>query len=113
MAIKGNIGQPALDLAVADTVVLDFSDRVAVTALSLFNKSGASRVVKVYESPDLTSAAGKQIAIYTMATMTSVDIAEAIGQGYAATQNIVTTVDTGSTGDVNVKLSYIQYTGNS
>lgn len=113
MAIKGNIGQPALDLAVADTVVLDFTDRVAVTTLSLFNKSGAARVVTVFESPDLTSAAGKQIAVHTLATMTSVDIVEVIGQGYTPAQNIITTVDTGSTGDVNAKLTYIQYTGSS
>lgn len=113
MSIKGNIGQPALDLATADTVVLDFTDRVSVTALSLFNKSGASRVVKFFESPNLTSASGKQVAVYTLATMASVDVAEIIGQGYAAAQNIVTTVDTGSTGDVNAKLTYIQYTGSS
>lgn len=113
MSIKGNIGQPALDLATADTAVLNFTDRVAATALSLFNKSAGSRVVTFFESPNLTSASGKQIAVYTLATMTSVDVTEVIGQGYTAAQNIVTTVDTGSTGDVNAKLTYIQYTGSA
>ena len=116
MSIKGNIGQAVLDLAVFsnDTVVLDFNDRVAVSALSIHNTSAADREIFFFESPDQTSANGKRVAIHTLAGGASEDVDEIIGQGYSSAQNIIAVVQTvGALGDVNAKLTYIQYTGGS
>jgi len=116
MSIKGNIGQALIDLAAFgdDTTVLAFNDRVAVSALSIHNTTAADREIYFYESTDQTSANGERIAVHTLAGGASEDVGEIIGQGYASTQNIVAVVQTvGAAGDVNVKLTYIQYTGGS
>lgn len=113
MSIKGNIGQGVVDLDTTDIVVLNFSSRVAVTSLSIYNGAGAARVVDFYESPNLTSASGKKIATHSLDSAASADVDEIIGQGYSSSQNIIAVVDTGSLGDINAKLTYIQYTGSS
>ena len=116
MSIKGNVGQALVDLAAFgnDTVILDFADRVAVSALSIHNTTAASREIYFFESTDQTSANGERIAVHTLAGEASVDVGEIIGQGYSSTQNIIAVVQTtGALGDVNAKLSYTQYTGTS
>jgi len=116
MSIKGNIGQALVDLAAFgnDTVILDFTNRVAVSALSIHNTTAADREIHFFESTDQTSANGERIAVHTLAGGASEDVGEIIGQGYSSTQNIIAVVQTvGAAGDVNAKLTYIQYAGGS
>lgn len=116
MSIKGNVGQAVLGLAAFgdDSTVIDFSDRVAITAMSLHNTVATDRTVHFFESPDTTSASGTRIAVHTLPAGESVDLGEIIGQGYLPTQNIIAVVQTvGIADDLNVKLTYILYTGSS
>jgi hypothetical protein len=116
MAIKGNIGQATLDIGAVsiDTAVINFANRVAITAASLHNTTASNRAVTLYASPDTTSASGKKIADYTLAANRSEDISEIIGQGYEG-ENVIAVASTGGAvaGDLNIKVTYIQYTGDS
>jgi len=119
MAIQSNVGQAPVNLAAsaADTVLLaaaGTNNRQAVTGFSVFNKTAStSLILKVYESPDTTSASGKQVAAYTIPGNSSVDIVECIGQGYATGQSIIGIQTTGSAGDLSAKLTYTAYTAGS
>lgn len=121
MAIKGNISVGVQDLAAsaADKVIHNISTRTAITAASLHNKTVGAVAITIYESPNGTSASGKEVAKITLAASgtagDSKDITEIIGQGYAATTTLVAVVTTVaiSAGDVNAKLTYTQYTGAS
>jgi hypothetical protein len=117
MSLKGNIGLAVADLAAVsvDTVLLDLTTRVAVTGLSIHNTLTADRLVYLYESPDATSASGKRIAAYTVAGAEAVDVNEIIGQGYESTMNIIAVQQTAgaAAGDLNAKLTYLNYTGTS
>ena len=66
MSIIGNVGILTTDIGAvgADTVVFDFTNRIAVSAFSIHNTLGFNRKVSIYASPDLTSAAGKRVAVY-------------------------------------------------
>jgi hypothetical protein len=116
MATNGNVGQATLDIGAvsADTAVVNFSNRVAITAASLHNTTASDRAVTFYASPDTTSAAGKEIGVYTLAANRSEDVSEIIGQGYE-NENIIAVVSTGGavSGDLNIKITYISYTGGS
>lgn len=119
MSIKGNIGQESLDLAAtgADTVVINFDTRVAITDCSLHNQGSIDAEVWFFSSPDLTSASGKRVAVSFLASndvLSSRQIDE-IRQGYEPTENIIAVVQTAavSAGDVNIKITYTEYTGDS
>lgn len=113
MAIKSNVGIGVTDIGTTDTTLYepaDPIDRVAFTACSLYNDSGASRTVSIYESPNLTSASGELIATYILADDASEDVIEIIGQGYAQGENLIIKADaTGCT----FRATITEYTGGS
>jgi hypothetical protein len=117
MSIKGNLGQAVLDIGAVgvDTVLLDFDNRVAVTALSLYNTTGANADIEVYYSPDTTSASGKLIASQSIAAGEAWLPTEVIGQGFPVNENVIVVDTTGGAvaGNVNAKMTYINYTGSS
>ncbi len=116
MSIIGNVGILTADINAegVDTVVFDFTNRIAVSAFSIHNTLEFSRKVSVYASTDLTSANGKRVAVYEFSPDESFDINEVIGQGYDE-ENIIVVQDTsgGAAGDLNFKLTYTNYTGGS
>lgn len=116
MAIRANIGLATTDLAAVstDTVVFNQASRCSITGASLHNTlSAGDREVFFYESPNLTSASGKRIGVYTVAPGARTDVSSIIGQGYNSDQNIIAVQQTGASalGDLNIKISYIEYTG--
>ena len=117
MAIQSNLSAAPINIATSDTVLLASvasPNRQAVTALSIFNKTAStSLTVTIYESPDTTSASGKEIASYTIPGTSSIDVVECIGQGYSAGQNLVAKAGSGSTGDTNAKITWTSYTAGS
>jgi hypothetical protein len=89
-------------------------NRQAVTGFSIFNTTAStSLTVSIYESPDTTSAAGKKIASYTLPGLSSIDVVVCIGQGYSTGQNLVAKAGSGSTGDLNAKVTWTAYTAGS
>ena len=113
MAIKGRVGLGVTDIIAGDTSVLipaDPNSRVAVVAFSLYNTTGANVTVDLFESPDTTSAAGKQIATYDIAADSSELVVECIGQGYELNENIIAV---GSAVGVNARITQTEYTGSS
>ncbi len=117
MAIQSNLSAAPINIATSDTVLLaavTTPDRQAVTGLSIFNTTAStSLTVSIYESPNTTSASGKQIASYTLPGLSSIDVVECIGQGYSTGQNLVAKAGSGSTGDLNAKVTRTAYTANS
>lgn len=109
MAIRGNIGLAPIAIIAGDTTILQpvtgDVERVAVSGFSLHNTAAGNRTVTIYESPNLTSASGVAVAVYTLAQNESVDVNQCIGQGYV--QNIIAV---GSATGVNAKISYTTYT---
>lgn len=92
MSIKSNVGIPLVSIAVTDTTLLNPVapvERIAVTACVLHNTNAAARTVTLWESPNLTSASGVEIAVYVIGPDESVDVEEIIGQGYAVGRNII------------------------
>ena len=110
MTIKTRLSGGVTNVLVADTLVIDPSDRIAVSAFSLFNTTGASINITIFESPNTTSAAGDQIAEYDIATLASVSVDEVIGQGYASNENIIVVADAVG---VNARFTFTQYSGDS
>ena len=86
MSIQSNVGLGVTDIGTTDTALLNPADpytRQAVSAFSLHNTTVATITVTIYESPDLTSASGDQVAVHAVPPGDSVDVVEVIGQGYA------------------------------
>lgn len=118
MAIRSFISPAPIALAAAatDTTLLAAvtGSRFGITGMSIFNTT-ASTVLAVdfYDSSNTTSASGTKIASYILDGNTSVDVVELIGQGVAATRNIIGRVTTGGAtlGQLNCKISYTQYSG--
>lgn len=108
MAIRGNISKPTINVLAADTVILEpvsgSVERIAVSGFSLVNTSVGGLTITIYESPNLTSASGKIIAYYSLASNESADVNECIGQGF--TQNIIAVA---SGLGINAKISYTTY----
>ena len=121
MSIQGNLSNGTIDLlatASGDTVLFDKTVRTTITAMSIFNTTGADRELEIYRSPDLTSANGTLIATYTLgftAADNSADVGELIGQGLTADENIIGVQITGAAAlaDINCSITYTQYTGGS
>lgn len=112
MTIKGNVGLGVVDIGTSDTVILNVAsitgaDRVSISAASLHNTTASSVTVTIYESPDLTSASGDQIAIISIAPVYEEDINGIIGQGYENTNLIAVA----SAAGVNVRTSVTTYDG--
>lgn len=116
MAILGNLTSGAQDLnAVSvDTVLHSISNRTAVVAFSIFNTQASERTIDIYESPDDTSASGTRISTYTMQEGDSAIVIESIG-GFSAGSRIIGVQTTGgaSSGDLNAKITYTEYTDGS
>lgn len=113
MAIKGNVGVSSQDILAGDTLVVDVVapiERIAITAASLFNDTGAAVTVELFESPDATSASGDQIEEIAVPANSSVIVDSLLGQGYASTQNIVAV---GSAVGVNFSYTRTEYTDGS
>lgn len=113
MAIKSNVGIPLVSIAVTDTTLLNPLapiERIAVTACVLHNTNAAARTVTLWESPNLTSASGNRIAVYSIGPNESADIEEIIGQGYSVGRNIIAQA---SGVGVNVVSTVTQYDGGS
>jgi hypothetical protein len=92
MSIRGNIGIGSVSIAAADTTIYDppsTVERYAISAFSVHNTTAAAVTVSVYNSPDLTSAAGVRNAFYSIPANQSVDIVELIGQGFLSSRNII------------------------
>jgi len=117
MSIKGNFPQDVIDLNAAstDTTLFDSDNRAAITAMSIHNTSAGDRQVSIYISSDTTSAAGKRVALYTIASGESADINEMLGQGLSDSEQIIGVQNTGgaTSGDLNCKLTFVRYTGDS
>ena len=117
MAIQGNLSAGVQELAASngDKSLHNIAFRTAITGFSLFNTTAVNVVVEIYESPNGTSASGEQVAQYTMAPDSSVDVVECIGQGYAASIQIIAKITTAgiNAGDVTGKVTYTRYTGAS
>lgn len=113
MTIKTRVGLAVVDVGTADTALLFPlfpNNRLAVSAFSLYNTTGGPVIVTLYESPDSTSAAGKEIATITVATQASALVPECIGQSYALGNNIIAKADvTGA----NARLTVTTYDGTS
>ena len=112
MAIFGNIDLGVTDLLTTDTAVIDIASipdtqRYAITGLSIHNTGLASISVEIFDSPDLTSAAGKRIAKYDVAADSSESVVELIGQG--GKQNIIAVA---SALGLNTKTSITKYNAN-
>jgi len=113
MAIKSNVGVPLVAIAVADTTVLNPVapvERIAVTACVLHNTNASSRTITLWESPNLTSASGTEIAVYEIGPDESADVEEIIGQGYLVGRNIIAQA---SGVGVNVVSTVTQYDAGS
>jgi len=113
MAIKSNVGVPLVAIAVADTTVLNPVapvERIAVTAFVLHNTNASSRTITLWESPNLTSASGTEIAVYEIGPDESADVEEIIGQGYLVGRNIIAQA---SGVGVNVVSTVTQYDAGS
>ena len=110
MTIKGNVDGGVIDVLASDTVIVEPGslaavERIAVSGLSLHNTAVGTVIVKLYQSPDLTSASGDRLAYYSIAPNESADITELMGQGFLT--NIIAV---GDAIGVNAKVSYTTYT---
>jgi hypothetical protein len=118
MAIRSNISPAPIALAAVstDTTLLAAvtGSRFGITGMSIFNTTASTDLtVDIYDSSNTTSASGTKIASYIVGGNSSIDVVELIGQGVAATRNIIgrqTTVGATS-GQLNCKISYTQYSG--
>lgn len=114
MTIKSNVGVAAVSILTTDTTLLNPVaplERIACTAMSLHNTDAAANItVTLYESPNLTSASGKEIAVYRLGPFSSADVNEVIGQGYAVGRNIIAKAS--ATG-VNAVSTVTNYDGGS
>lgn len=113
MTIRGNIGLGVVDIGTGDTVLLNVADlvgieRVAVSVASLHNTDTVATInVTIFESPDLTSAAGKAVATLTISPSYEEDINAIIGQGYESSKLIAVADAVGT----NARLSVTTYDG--
>lgn len=95
MAIRGNIGVSAQEIInPGDTHLVNITgsvERIAITAASLYNNSGAAVQVNLFESPDATTASGTKIDQISVPANGTISVGSLLGQGYSAAQNIVAT----------------------
>lgn len=114
MTIKAGVGLDTVAITASDTslvVPADPQDRVEITMLTLYNSSGASRVVEFYSSSDATSASGEQIAQVSMAADETVIVPELIGLGLAQGSNLIAKNATGD--GVVASITITEFTGGS
>jgi hypothetical protein len=108
MAIRSDIDFGLVDVGTGDTTVVQIPtgiERIGITAAIAHNTTGGDLDLTLWESPDLTSASGDEIAFYAIPGGESVDIIELIGQGYEGT-NIIAQ---GSGAGVNFRATVITY----
>jgi hypothetical protein len=103
----------ALDLIVGDNLLTkpgaSAYTRIAVSAFSLHNTTGASVVIDIYESPDATSGGGKVVAQYNLGANESASVLECL-QGYKANEDLVAVPDAVG---VNAKITFSGFDGSS
>lgn len=109
MTIRSGIGLPVLDIGTSDTTVLDITvdARKLLTAFSIHNTTATAIEVTLWESPNTTSASGDQIAVYSIAGNTSIDVQEIIGQGYDDSRYIIAQ---GDAAGCNRVVTFTEYT---
>ena len=108
MTIKTGVGTGVIEVLAADTTILAVTDRVDISACNCQNTTAATVSITFYISPDLTSAAGKEVATLSLAASESQDVGEIIGEGYKALENIIAV---GSVAGINCTTTFIQYSG--
>lgn len=113
--IKGNVGLGIVPVLVTDTAILSLAspvERAAVTNAVLHNDGSAAAVitVEIFISPDLTSASGQRIAVYTIQDNGNVLIDTIVDQGFTAAQNIIAKADVAG---CNSLLTIIEYENGS
>lgn len=114
MSVKANQSDGVIDVALSDTTILQPTGvRFAVTAAFLTNTASAARSIIVYESPDLTSASGREVAFITLDAEEGLPIEEVIGQSYRIGSNLIAVAQDGSSGDVKARLTFTSYSGDS
>jgi len=112
MTIKANIGQTLVQLnAVSVSTPLFIpgtGTRRVITAFSIHNVTAFDRAVDIQED-------GTEVAVYSIAADSSIDVVEIIGQGYVAGVVITGTQTTGgaAASDLNAKITYTEYDGTS
>jgi hypothetical protein len=109
MAIAGNKNRALISILAGDTTILNTTgfDRLAVKALTVYNNTGGSRTITFYESPNLTSASGTIIAVYTISANSGTVIKEIERHSFGANQNIIAV---GSATGVTAKITVTEYT---
>lgn len=111
MAIFGNLPQNPIDVGTSDTTIINVGGtiytRIAISALSLHNTTGASITVELYHSPDATSASGERVANVSVPANSSEDVNSLIGQAVNNTRFIVAV---GDAAGCNALMSYTGYT---
>lgn len=112
MAIQGNIGINPIDIDIIDTVLVSVEgavDRIAIGAATVHNTTGATITISLYDSPDATSASGKEIHVFSVAAGRLADVSALI-HGYGSGRYIVGVASAVGT---NIKITYTIYTGGS
>lgn len=88
MAIKSGVSQGVISVSTSDTVIFDQDgisniQRFTIEMISIHNTTTSTiSSIQIYESPDLTSASGKRVALYSLGGGESKDVFELIGQGF-------------------------------
>lgn len=109
MAIRSDVDLGLVSVGTGDTAVIAVPsnvERIGITAASAHNTTGGELDLTLWESPDLTSASGDQVANYTINAGDSVDIQEVLGQSYENT-NIIAQ---GSAAGINFRATCTTYT---
>lgn len=108
MSVKTGRTIPVTAITASDIVLLNVSANTSVKVEALSGHSTSAVTVSIYESPDLTTAAGKIIDQQTFAVGDLLDFDKVINQGFKSDQNIIATA-TGT--GCNVKMTYTLYDG--
>lgn len=110
MAIRTNIGTGPIDVTAADTTIFQQPagiDRYQVVGFNVHNPTAATITITVYISPDLTSAAGDQVAVLGIPPNDGLDVNEIIGQGYGN----LNVIAVGSSTGLKASLTRTEYSG--
>lgn len=95
MSIRSNLGAGVVPVLTTDTTLFTKGndvDRYQVGACNVYNTTGATIVLSVYISPDLTSASGALVDTVSIGANSEIDVNSIVGQGYTA-QNIIVLAD--------------------
>ena len=112
MTIKSNLGTSVINILTTDTTLFAPNpsiDRYQVGACNVYNTSISNTVLRVYVSPDTTSASGNLVETIEIRAGEEEDINSIVGQGYTAFNIILVGAATG----LNASLTRTEYSGGS